>query len=46
MNIAEQVKRLQDKKEMTRRAIMILENAGENTDDLRMEFFEVYGEEA
>ena len=46
MTIAEQVRLIQDKKEMTRRAIKILENAGENVDDLRKEFFEVYGEEA
>lgn len=45
MTIAEQIRQAQDKKEMTRRAIKILENAGENTDDLRMEFLEVYGEE-
>lgn len=46
MSIAEQIRQTQDTKEMTRRAIKILENAGENADDLRMEFLKAYGEEA
>lgn len=45
MTIAELIMQMQDKKEMVRRAIKILENAGENTDDLRIEFIEVFGEE-
>ena len=45
MTIAEQIRQMQDKMEMTRRAIKFLESAGENTDDLRAEFLEVYGEE-
>ena len=45
MTIAEQVRQSQDEKEMTRKAIRILENLGENADDLRMEFLETYGEE-
>lgn len=45
MTIAEQVRQAQNEKEMTRKAIKILENLGENADDLRMEFLETYGEE-
>lgn len=46
MSIAEYVRQSQDIMDMTRRAIHILESAGENADDLRAEFFAVYGEEA
>lgn len=46
MSIAEQIRQTQDTKEMTRRAIKILESLGENADDLKMEFLEMYGEEA
>lgn len=46
MSIAEQIRQKQDTKEMTRRAIKILESLGGNADDLKMEFFETYGEEA
>lgn len=45
MSIAEQIRQEQDTKEMTRRAIKILESIGENVDDLKMEFLEAYGEE-
>lgn len=44
MTIAEQVRQSQNEKEMVRKAIKILENLGENADDLRMEFLETYGE--
>lgn len=43
--IAEQIRMNQDTKEMTRRAIKILESLGENADDLRAEFQATYGEE-
>lgn len=43
--IAEQIRMNQDTKEMTRRAIKILESLGENADDLRAEFQVTYGEE-
>ena len=43
--IAEQIRMNQDTKEMTRRAIKILESLGENADDLRAEFQAIYGEE-
>ena len=46
MSIADRVRQSQDIMDMTRRAIHILESAGENADDLRAEFFAVYGEEA
>lgn len=46
MKIAEQIKQNQNQKEMTRRAIKILESAGENVDDLKVDFLEAYGEEA
>lgn len=45
MSIAEQIVQKQDTKEMTRRAIKILENLGGKVDDLKAEFFEAYGEE-
>ena len=45
MTIAEQIKQSQDIKEMTRKAIKILENLGENTEHLKQEFFETYGEQ-
>lgn len=42
--IAEQIRMNQDTKEMTRRAIKLLESLGENADDLRAEFQATYGE--
>lgn len=45
MTIAEQVRQSQNEKEMVCKAIKILENLGENADDLRTEFLETYGEE-
>ena len=45
MSIAEVIRSNQDTKEMTRRAIKILESAGENVDDLKAEFFDLYLEE-
>ena len=45
MSIAEVIRSNQDIKEMTRRAIKILESAGENVDDLKAEFFNLYLEE-
>lgn len=45
MTIAEKVRAAQDTKEMTRRAIKILENLGENVNDLKEEFFSEYGEQ-
>lgn len=39
------VREQQDNKELTRRAIMLLEKLGENVDDLREEFQATYGEE-
>ena len=44
MNIAERIKQEQDTKEMTRRAIKILENLGQNVEDLKAEFLQTYGE--
>ena len=44
MSIAEKVRQSQDAKDMTRRAIQILEAAGQNADDLKAEFFAIYGE--
>lgn len=44
MKIAEQIKQNQNTKEMTRKAIKMLENLGENVDDLKTEFFQTYGE--
>lgn len=44
MSIAEQVRQSQNTKDMTRRAIQVLEAAGENADDLKAEFFALYGE--
>ena len=45
MNIAEVIRSNQDIKEMTRRAIKILEAAGENVDDMKAEFFNIYLED-
>lgn len=45
MSIAEVIRSNQDTKEMTRLAIKILESAGENVDDLKAEFFDLYLEE-
>lgn len=44
MTIAEQVRARQDKQEMTRKAIKLLESLGENAEDLKQEFFQQYGE--
>ena len=44
MSIAEIIRSNQDTKEMTRRAIKILESAGENVEDLKAEFFDLYSE--
>lgn len=44
MSIAETIRLNQDTKEMTRRAIKILESAGENVEDLKAEFFVLYSE--
>ena len=42
MTIAEKIRKSQDVKEMTRRAIQILEKAGQNVEDLKTEFFFIY----
>lgn len=46
MDIATTVCEQQDVKEMTRRAISILENCGAYVDDLKEQFLDTYGEEA
>ena len=46
MTIAERIRATQDKKEMTRQAIKILESAGQNVDTLKAEFFRLYNEKA
>lgn len=45
MTIAEKIRESQDVKEMTRRAIQILEKAGQNVEELKAEFLEIYNEE-
>ena len=45
MSISEQVRKSQNIKEMTRRAIQQIEALGGNADDLKAEFFVEYGEE-
>lgn len=45
MEVAEQIQQAQDTKEMTRRAIKILESLGGKVDDLKEEFLKAYGEE-
>lgn len=44
-NIAEKIRESQDVKEMTWRAIQILEKAGQNVEELKAEFLEIYNEE-
>lgn len=44
MTIAEQVRNSQDTKEMTRRAIQLLECLGEDVTELKNEFSETYKE--
>lgn len=44
MSIAEEIRSKQDIKEMTRRAILILKECGENTEKEEKEFFAAYGE--
>lgn len=43
--IAEEITKAQDTKEMTRKAIKILENLGGKVDDLKEEFLKAYNEE-
>ena len=45
MTIAEQVRKNQDTKEMTRRAIQILEYLDQDVAELKNEFSAIYGEE-
>ena len=45
MTIAEQVRNSQNTKEMTRRAIQLLECLGEDVTELKNEFSETYKEE-
>ena len=45
MTIAEQVRNSQNTKEMTRRAIQMLEFLGEDVTELKNEFSAIYGEE-
>jgi hypothetical protein len=45
MTVAEQVRAQQDGKEMTRRAIKLLEALGEDVAEFKAEFSRVYGEE-
>lgn len=44
MSIIEKVRANQDVKEMTRRAIEILKQCGQDTADLEEEFFQTYSE--
>lgn len=44
-SLATTIREQQDNKELTRRAIILLEQLGENADDLRAEFQAIYGEE-
>lgn len=45
MKIAEQIRKNQDVKEMTRSAIKILEQCGEDVTEERTAFLTMYGEE-
>ena len=45
MTISEQIRNNQDTKEMTRRAIQMLEFLGEDVTELKNEFSTIYGEE-
>lgn len=45
MTISEQIRNNQDTKEMTRRAIQMLEFLGEDVTELKNEFSAIYGEE-
>lgn len=45
MTIAEQVRKNQDTKEMTRRAIQLLECLGEDVTEFKEVFSRIYGEE-
>lgn len=45
MSVAEQIRQEQDTKEMTRRAIKVLEKLGGKVDDLKAEFLRAYNEE-
>ena len=44
MTIAGKIRESQDVKEMTRRAIQILEKSGQNVEELKAEFLEIYNE--
>lgn len=44
MTIAEQIRNNQDTKEMTRRAIQLLECLGEDVTELKNEYEKIYGE--
>lgn len=44
MTIVEYIRQTQDKKEMTRKVIILLESLGENVDDFKAEFFKLYNE--
>lgn len=45
MTISEQIRNNQDTKEMTRRAIQLLECLGEDVTEFKEEFLKIYGEE-
>ena len=45
MTVAEEIRANQDGKEMTRRAIKLLEALGEDVAEFKAEFSRVYGEE-
>lgn len=45
MTIVEQVRKNQNTKEMTRKAIQLLECLGEDVTELKNEFLEIYKEE-
>lgn len=45
MTVAEQVRKNQNTKEMTRRAIQTLEYFGQDVTELKNEFLAIYGEE-
>lgn len=45
MKVAEQIRNAQDQKEMTRRAVKMLEALGEDVTWFKEEFLKMYGEE-
>ena len=45
MTISEQIRNNQDTKEMTRRAILLLEYLGEDVTEFKEAFLKIYGEE-